>query len=523
MPGDTGMPAASAADSPAPAQRRASRSLVVLGAAGVLTLLMAVVYFDAFPYDALAYHGPFAAVATGLPRLSRYTMTTFMEHRYQGFPPLWRWLMAPGLGLGLPRLLLLPNLLALLALIASCRRCLGLPWAASLATALLFPIALFGFRSSYQDFFVGALASAAVLLLIESLRQWATAGGGASMAWLALPLLTAGALTKFQGLFLAVLLLGLALPAALLIGWRASPQARWRQGPLPVLLLAVALCSLHPLHNLLSHHNPFFPMQVGPFAGPELKSADEVPAYSAGLGPFRAFLNHWLSASELDWIARGVVPSYNLDQARAQTQYGGLLDPHPLTADIRTGGSFGPAWLAAMAAYLLSLGQAFRQWRRARSLSPPGWAVLAVAPVLLLGAALPHSHQLRYYLPLLTLPALTALGWSWPHGPRRSITALLLALLMVSLVLNFTQPLHSTLKGWRQGQGAGYAISYPSRDLPSLATCTRLARPLAGQANTVVLPTGQAFACRLLLPETLRVQEGEPQPPAPATQRQRLR
>ena len=168
-----------------PAQRR---TISLLGWAGLLSLLLAAVFFDAYPYDILAYHGPFAAVATGLPRLSRYGMSTFMEHRYQGFPPLWRWLLAPGLGLGLPRLLLLPNLVALLVLIGTCRRCLRLPWPPSLAAALLFPIALFGFRTPYQDFFVGALGTAAVLLLIEALRQWAESGQGAGSAWLALPL-----------------------------------------------------------------------------------------------------------------------------------------------------------------------------------------------------------------------------------------------------------------------------------------------------------------------------------------------
>jgi len=510
MPGGSGLPA-----------QRQKNSL--LGWAGLLSLLLAAVFFDAYPYDILAYHGPFAAVATGLPRLSRYGMSSFMEHRYQGFPPLWRWLLAPGLGLGLPRLLLLPNLLALLVLIGTCRRCLRLPWPPSLATALLFPIALFGFRTPYQDFFVGALGTAAVLLLIEALRQWAESGQGAGSAWLALPLLTAAALTKYQGLFLAVLILGLALLAALLIGRRQRSLAAWRNGPVPVLLLAVLLCSLHPLHNLISLHNPFFPMDVGPFAGPELKSSNETPAYTAGLGPLSTVLNHWLSASELDWIARGVVPSYNLDQARAQTQYGGLLDPRSLTADIRTGGSFGPAYLAAMAGYLLALGQAVRQARLGQGLSPQGWALLGVAPVLLLGAGLPHSHQLRYYLSLLLLPALTALGWGWPRGPRRWIEALLLALLAVSLLLTFTQPLHSTLKGLRRGEGLRYAVLYPSRDLPSAATCLQLGLRRPDQPGSLGLPTGQAFACRLQLPASIRVEEVALPPELPTAQGQSAR
>jgi len=131
-----------------------------------------------------------------------------------------------------------------------------------------------------------------------------------------------------------------------------------------------------------------------------------------------------------------------------------------------------------------------------------------LAPVLLLGAALPHSHQLRYYLPLLLLPALTALGWGWPRGPRRWIEALLLALLAVSLLLTFTQPLHSTLKGLRRGEGLSYAVHYPSRDLPSPQACLRQGQRRRGPSGSIELPTAMAFACRLQLPASLGVVEG---------------
>jgi hypothetical protein len=474
----------------------------------LLTLLLSAVFFDAFPYDILAYHGPFSAVATGLPGLRNYGLSLFMEHRFQGFPPLWRWLLAPGLGLGLPRLLGAANLLALLALVSTARTTLRLPWFVSVAATLLFPIALFNFRTPYQDFFVGALTTAAALLLAHSLRQWAEAGQGARAAWQALPLLLAISLTKYQGLFQAVLLLALAALAALVVGWRRRLTLRglW-VGPVPVLLLTLLLCGLHPLHNLLSQLNPFFPIAVGPFPGPEIKGSDEVPAYTLALGPFKTFVNHWLSASEVDWLARGVVPSYNLDQARAQTQYGGLLDPRALTGLVRSGGSFGPAYLATMAAYGVAFGQALRQWRREGSVPSRGWCVLAVAPFLLLAPGFPQSHELRYYLALLLLPALTALGWWWPQGSKRWIQAGLLGFLSMALLLNFTQPVYSTAKGLRRGEGLRYAVRYPIRDLPSPQACLEQGKPVRGSVPTLGLPAGMAFACRLQLPADLRVVE----------------
>lgn len=472
------------------------------------SLALSAVFFDAFPYDVLAYHGPFSAVATGLPRLRDYGMSAFMEHRFQGFPPLWRWLMAPGLGLGLPRLMGVPNLLALLALTWTARTTLRIPWVVTMATALLFPIALFNFRTAYQDFFVGALTTAAVLLLIQALRQWAETGQGAGPAWQALPLLVAISLTKYQGLFQSVLALALVSLASVVVGWRRRNSAfsLW-SSPLPPLLLALMLCGLHPLHNLLSHHNPFFPVAAGPFPGPEIKTNEESPAYTLALGPLGPFLNHWLSASELDWIARGVVPGYNLDQARAQIQYGGLIDPRAFNGTVRTGGSFGPAWWTTMGAYGVAFGQALGGWRREGQPSPQGWPVLAVAPFVLLGAGFPQSHELRYYLALLMLPALTALGWWWTHGSRRWIEAVLLAFLSIALLLNFTQPLHSTVKGLLRGEGLQYALTYPVRDLPTAAECLRLSRPRPEAAATRELPLGLAFACRLQLPAATSVIE----------------
>jgi hypothetical protein len=476
----------------------------------LVVLVLSAVFFEAFPYDVLAYHGPFSAVATGLPRLREYGMSEFMTHRFQGFPALWRWVLAPGLGLGLPRLLGWPNMLALLALAWAARASLRLPWFVSMAAVLLYPIALACFRTSYQDFFVGALTAAAVLLLIQSLRRWADSGQGAGPAWPAVAMVLAISLTKYQGLFQGGLALLLASGAAVVVAWRQGRPARVvLAGPLPVLLLGLLACGLHPLHNWLTYHNPFFPIAAGPWPGPEEQNANASPAYTAALGPLQRVLNHWLSASEMDWIARGVVPSYTFDQARSQTQYGGLIDPRALTGLVRTGGSFGPAYLTAMAAYGWACVQALRQWRRAGAVSGQGWAVLAVAPFLLLAPGFPQSHELRYYLALLILPAVTALGWWWQQGGRQAIQTVLLGFLTISLLLNFTQPLHATAKGLLRGEGLAVAARYPVRDLPTAEDCLRQGTAIQGAQETRAWPTGVAFACRLRLPAEIRVVEAD--------------
>jgi hypothetical protein len=146
---------------------------------------------------------------------------------------------------------------------------------------------------------------------------------------------------------------------------------------------------------------------------------------------------------------------------------------------------------------------------------------LAVAPFLLLAPGFPQSHELRYYLALLLLPALTALGWWWPCGSKRWIQAGLLGFLSMALLLNFTQPFYSTAKGLLRGEGLQYAVRYPIRDLPSPQACLAQGKPVPGSVPTLALPTGLAFACRLQLPADLRVVEGTPDSAAPSEAAQR--
>jgi hypothetical protein len=273
------------------------------------------------------------------------------------------------------------------------------------------------------------------------------------------------------------------------------------------------LCALHPLYNLIALHNPFFPIATAFFSGPEPSYA-AAPTYTSTLAPFHTLLNHFLSASEFDWIARGVVPSYTIDQARAQTQYGGLLDPRALIGLVRTGGAFGPTYLVVIGAFIISAIQAWKGWRSGHEIGVVGVATLSCLPYLLLAGFLPQTHELRYYMALLILPAVLALGWGWQHWAHRGIAVVLLGMLAISFSLNFVQPVHSTLRGSLKGNGLDYAIHYPSRDLPSARQCLAKAQqsddvPAKEGRVSLYFPTAEAFACRLALPDLYYIIEGE--------------
>lgn len=475
----------------------------------VLGICLAVIFFDAYIYDVLAYHGPFSAITAGISRLNSYRMSQFMHSRFVGFPPLWRWALAPGFALGMPRFLLLPNLFALLVLVWCARRSLSLPWSWTAAATLIFPISLFGFRSAYQDFFVAALISSGVLCLISSLQLRSTRISVQAVLLLLLP-----ALTKYQGLFQAALALILAIAACLLLDWRRrNPLGPWWKGQIPVYLAGLLLLALHPIHNLITLHNPFFPIATSLFAGPEPSYA-AAPTYTKALVPFHALLNHFFSATELDWIARGVVPSYTIDQARAQTQYGGVLDPKAYAGLVRTGGAFGPTYLLVIGANIISIAQAWKKDRLSCHSDPIAFAVLLGFPYIFLAAFLPQSHELRYYLALLILPGLFALGWGRKHWPHQLVVAVVLSMLAISFTLNFTQPIYSTLSTLSKGHGLDYAIHYPSRDLPTprecLAKANKSHHTLDGRIRTnLSFTTAEAFACRLMLSNAYEIVEGD--------------
>ena len=90
---------------------RLDNKLTIFGA--IATLALSIIFFDAFIYDVLAYHGPFSVIATQVKGLSDFQLDQGLLHRFQGFAPLWRFALYPSFVTGWPRLMLLPNILIL--------------------------------------------------------------------------------------------------------------------------------------------------------------------------------------------------------------------------------------------------------------------------------------------------------------------------------------------------------------------------------------------------------------------------
>ena len=456
---------------------RLNSSLTALIA--LATLILSLLFFDAYIYDVLAYHGPFSVKATHLKAFLDFQFDQALLGRYQGFAPLWRFALYPSFALGLPRLLLLPNLLILALLCLVCQKLRVLPWHLTTCAIFVFPISLFSFRSGYQDFFVGASVSAALILLLYSIYQ-----NQISTVILSLILAALASYTKYQGLIQAVPIVLLGYIALLLSKYVAKSESKFPNQCFAALTIGLLVIGSHSIFNLLVYSNPFHPISVGPFEGSEANYTAS-SSYTSFIYPLHGFVNHFLSASELDWIFRGVVPYYNIDMARSQTQYGGLLDPSTTTGLVRTGGTYAPAYLAVFLIFVVSLYQKIQSFISSKALNNYDFAFILSALYVLVVALMPQSHELRYYLSIPMVISIFALSTLYQVDQSQLARSAVLALMTLSLVLNFTQPVYSTFKtGWQ------YAINYPSRDLPDVEDCN--GEYLTNSVNR--------FACKLVQP-----------------------
>ena len=445
----------------------------------IVALSLSVIFFDAFIYDVLAYHGPFSVIATHVKGLSDFQLDQRLLARYQGFAPLWRFTLYPSFVIGWPRLMLLPNFLILSLLCWAIQKLKLLPWHLTVCAVFVFPVCLFSFRSGYQDFFVGASISASTILLLFSIYYRKL-----HITTLALLLLTFSSYTKYQGFMQSFLVVAVGYLALISSHYVSKKDPRFNKQCSTLLTFGLLLVSSHSIWNLFVYHNPFYPVSVGPFEGPE-SNYTASSTYTSFLYPLQGSLNHFLSASELDWIFRGVVPDYNIDMARAQTQYGGLLDPKIATGLVRTGGTYGPAYLAAFLGFTYGIFQKLRSCFISKSLNGQDFLFLMTGIYVLLVSFLPQSHELRYYLSVFILISIYSSSYLYKESQIHFLRLVLLLFLSISLSLNFVQPLYSTAK-----HGLGYAVNYPSRDLPSIQDC--LSEP--GSKDPA-----RRFACKLVL------------------------
>ena len=451
--------------------------LTVFGA--IVILCLSVIFFDAFLYDVLAYHGPFSVITTQVKGLSDFRLDQGLLHRFQGFAPLWRFALYPSFVIGWPRLMLMPNLLILSILCWAIQRLNILPWYLTVCAIFIFPVCLFSFRSGYQDFFVGASISASLVLLLYSIYYRKL-----PITALALLLSVLSSWTKYQGFTQSFLVIAVGYISLMYSHYVSNKDFKFEKKCFTLLAFGLLLVSCHSIWNLFAYSNPFYPVSVGPFEGPE-SNYTASSTYTSFLYPLQGALNHFLSASELDWIFRGVVPDYNIDMAGSQTQYGGLLDPTIETGLVRTGGTYGPAYLAAFLAFMYGIFKKLRHFFIAKSINGRDFLFLMTGTYVLLASFLPQSHELRYYLSILMLISIFSVSFLCQVSNANAANAALLFFLSISFVVNFTQPLYSTAK-----YGIGYAVNYPLRDLPSFQDC-------------LIIPNSEdparRFACKLIL------------------------
>ena len=445
----------------------------------VAILILSFVFFDAFIYDVLAYHGPFSVIAAQVQGLSDFQLDRGLLHRYQGFAPLWRFALYPSFFLGWPRLMLLPNFLALTLLCYAMQNLKLLPWHMTICAMFIFPVCLFSYRSGYQDFFVGAIVSASLILLLHSIYHRKL-----PITVVALVLSLCSSYTKYQGFMQSFLVVLVGYLALIFSHYTSKKDQLFNRNCLAILGLGFLLISSHSIWNFFVYSNPFYPISVGPFEGPETNYTAS-STYTSFLYPLHGSLNHFLSASELDWIFRGVVPNYNIDMARAQTQYGGLLDPRIEIGLIRTGGAYGPAYLATFLVFVYGIIQKLKTFFSAKSLNSADFLFLMTGIYLLTASFLPQSHELRYYLSILILVSLFSISYLYQAGHSCVLYLVLIFFASISFALNFTQPLYSTTKN-----GFGYAVNYPSRDLPNIQDCLNKPDPE---------DSARRFACKLML------------------------
>lgn len=452
--------------------------LIYLGVV-VLTVSLSCLFFDAYLYDVLAYHGPFTAIATKIPGLSDFKLDSNLLDRYKGFAPLWRFALYPSFFLNLPRLMILPNIIILILFSIVLIRTKILPWHLGVCGIFMFPITLFAFRSGYQDFFVGMITASALLLLLSSIYRQ-----NLSSTALAIALLALASFTKYQGLMQALIIIMVGYLSTVLFQCIDSSRSKFTLKCFLVMTLGTIIICSHSFYNLILYSNPFYPIAVGPFSGPEANYIDAT-TYTSFLYPFHGLVDHFLSTTELDWVLRGAVPSYTIDMARSQTQYGGLLDPSQQVSFVRTGGTYGPLYILITIIFIHGVFRSLNNIFSHNKLNYFDFLIAFTGLYLVICSFLPQSHELRYYLSIFVLISVLSISYLQQFGLKSILKPSILFFLSISLLFNFAQPVHSTIKN-----GINYAITYPERDLPDPEQCYGF--------DDITNPASR-FACRLQL------------------------
>jgi len=384
-----------------------------------LVLIRALKTADPY-WDTLAYHWPYAARLAGLCDRSCFVLWPAMESRYDGFPLvltalqgyLWRFTGTPALGD-------LFNIATVVILGLYLKARFEVPLAWSWLAFLAIPAVQVQLTSSYIDVPINAAVTIAVMVLLRMLVA-RTADHRADVL-LALLALGFAAGSKYQ--MLPVALLAWSAIVLLATGEPALVRAQRRAAVFSLLAVAGALVLLPKVvANALHFGNPLYPVgfDVGPlhFAGTE------------GMMPANSISEAWKDDPRwLRWLAS--VFEFDAFRGRPLLWTVGQADVQQGSPSFRMGGYFVPYVLAALA--LVS-------WS-ARA-TPLARRPLGLVIVLgLLCAALPMSHELRYYmfwmLTLVSCALVLAHSPVFAHSQQslqRSITQAAVAIAAASVI-----------------------------------------------------------------------------------------
>ena len=393
--------------------KRLDEAMIVLS---LVAILLCVVFFRPWSWDVTAYHLPFAARALGLSRFEQ--ITPLETSRYDGFPVLWRYALAPGLILDLPRLYVFPNLAAALAIAFSSVSALGKPWYAVLACTLCFPISLLGFSTPYQDYFTNVIALAGAMHLFRWIYG-AHSFYGSSDRWrllLASLFLIIAANIKIQGLMIAVAIsfVGFLYWIVLFFATKRRavfvPVARSKSSPVGnVMFLVLAICIivsvfLQPINNLLRFGNPLYPVRVFGLNGTEERYSTPLE-YLPQVPVVTSVISHFLSTTEIDpYLLSGGEAKPSLLRSGDMNI---IRKPSATNYSPRTGGTIGPIYIGLLIVALFGVVKTIRNKELLNHFS--GQVSLVLFSLLVVISAMPQSMELRYFLIAIYIPALVAI------------------------------------------------------------------------------------------------------------------
>lgn len=338
----------------------------------------------------------------------------------------------------------IPNLLALGCLCWYSRRYLFIPWSISIVAALCYPVLLFGFASSMQDFFVGVTALAGALALFAaSLKPHLDES---AKTWLAgLLMLGLCANIKYQGLITSVVILILSLIFFLKQHHFAQPMSlRYWIHALPVSktklfigMLLFLLIFAQPIINTLRFHNPLYPNSFLLFKGPEPTAVSRVP-YIPKVPLLYNGLSFFSSALEIDPILRSSRGFLFQRSAHMQNPPESLRQPADPFGNrwIITGGSYGIMFALLLSAAVLNM---IRNKKKTIKTDGSDYLCSMQSRLMISFLAmifLPQTLELRYYMYNLLVPAFVAVSSPWPDIRffARWLCALVLLMTLLSTV-----------------------------------------------------------------------------------------